>query len=217
MAIFNQFRTVILDRAITATLPIPQLVILGAGLDTRAWRLDGLETTTVFEVDHPATQALKRARASRIPPKARQVHFAPTDFREGDLARVLADAGHDTRQPTFWLWEGVTMYLRPAEVAGTLATLAALSAPGSRLALTYMSKDRGRTPRSLFLTLLGEPVRSAYSRAEWSETAAAHGWSTASDSGIEDWMRQMTPGLRLTRRQVGMQWFERIAVLEKLH
>lgn len=216
MAVFNQFRTVILDRAITAALPVPQLVILGAGFDARAWRLDGLRDTTIFEIDHPATQALKRTRAGALPPKARQIRFAATDFRDGDLARVLAETGHQMRLPTFWLWEGVTMYLGPAEVAANLATIAALSAPGSRLALTYMSKDRGRTPRSIFLTLLGEPVRSAYSPTEFSETAAACGWTAVADSGIEDWLRQLTPSLRLTRRQVGMQWFERIAVLEKV-
>jgi hypothetical protein len=83
------------------------------------------------------------------------------------------------------------------------------------LALTYLSKDRGRIPRSIFLALLGEPVRSAYSPIEITELAKACGWTCIADSGIQDWLRDLTPGLRLTRRQAGLQWFERIWVGEK--
>jgi methyltransferase (TIGR00027 family) len=215
MGLFNQFRTVVLDRAIAAAAPVAQLVILGAGFDTRAWRLDALANTTVFEVDHPDTQALKRARAAAIPAKARQVRFVATDFRRDEMAASLRAAGYDVSRPAFWLWEGVTMYLRPEAVAANLEALAALSAPGSHLALTYLSKDRGRVPRSIFLALLGEPVRSAYTPARIADLAKAYGWACTADSGIEDWLRELTPGLRLTKRQAGLQWFERIWVAEK--
>jgi len=210
MGLFNQFRTVILDRAIASAAPIPQLVVLGAGFDTRAWRLDALANATVFEVDHPSTQTLKRKCAAAISAKARQVRFVATDFRADNLAGSLRAGGYDPSRPAFWLWEGVTMYLRPEAVAANLASFAALSAPGSHLAMTYLSKDRGRIPRSLFLTLLGEPVRSAYSPAEIAELGQTRGWACTADSGIEDWLRDLTPGLRLTRRQAGLQWFERI-------
>jgi methyltransferase (TIGR00027 family) len=102
--------------------------------------LDALADTTVFEVDHPATQALKRERAAAIPAKARQVRFVATDFRRNDMAASLRAAGYDPSLPTFWLWEGVTVYLRPEAVAANLEALAALSAAGSHLALTYLSK-----------------------------------------------------------------------------
>jgi len=213
--VVNQFRTVVLDRAILSALPVPQLVILGAGFDSRAWRLEGLENTTVFEVDHPATQALKRERAGKRAAKARDVRFVPTDFRHGDLARVLQSAGYDAQRPAFWLWEGVALYLRPAEVAANLAVFASLSAAGSRLALTYLNKDRGRTRGSVFLALLGEPIRSAYSPSEMAEAAKACQWAVTADSGIEDWLRDLTPGMRLTRRQASLQWLERISVAEK--
>ena len=212
MGLFNQFRTVVLDRAIAEAAPIAQLVILGAGFDTRAWRLDAMDDATVFEVDHPATQALKRARVAAIPAKARQVHYVATDFHGDDMAASLCAAGYDARLPAFWLWEGVTMYLRPDAVAANLAALAALSAPGSRLALTYLSKDGERIPRSLFLAMLGEPVRSAYTPAAITDLAASCRWSAMADSGIEDWLRDLTPGMWLTRRQAGLQWFERIWV-----
>lgn len=215
MGLFNQFRTVVLDRAITGAAPVEQLVILGAGFDTRAWRLDALRETTVFEVDHPDTQAVKRKRAAGMLAKARDVRFVGVDFHLDEMAASLRAAGYDVNRPGFWLWEGVTMYLRPDAVAASLDAMAALSAPGSHLALTYMSKDQGRIPRSLFLVLLGEPVRSAYSPAEIAELADTHGWRCISDTGIGDWLRELTPGLRLTRRQTGLQWFERILVAEK--
>lgn len=215
MGVFHEFRTIILDRAIVSAGPVEQLVVLGAGFDSRAWRLGGLENTTVFEVDHPATQALKRERAGARPAIAREVRFVTTDFRRSDLAAGLRAAAFDTNRPAFWLWEGVTSYLRPADVASNLAGFASLSAPGSRLAFTYMSKDRGRTRHSLFLALVGEPLRSAFTPAEMTELAQTCGWTTVADSGIEDWLRDLTPGFRLTRRQVGLQWFERILVAEK--
>lgn len=216
MGLFNQFRSVVLDRAIVAAAPVEQFVILGAGLDTRAWRLDALAGAAVFEVDHPDTQALKRRRAERMPAKAREVRFVATDFHEDDMTRALLAAGYDSSRPTFWLWEGVTMYLRPQAVAANLRSFASLSARGSRLAMTYLSKNRGRTPRSIFLALLGEPVRSAYAPAELANLGQECGWGTLSDTGIQDWLRDLAPSLRLNRRQAGLQWFERIWIGEAL-
>lgn len=174
MGLFNQFRTVVLDRAIASAAPIAQLVILGAGFDTRAWRLAALENATVSEVDHPATQALKRARAATIPAKAREVRFVATDFHRDDMAASLRAAGYDASRPAFWLREGVTVYLRPEALAANMA------------ALTYMSKDRGRIPRSPFLALLGEPARSAYTPAEITDLGAAcvAGWHPARRWGV---------------------------------
>ncbi len=211
----NEFRTLVLDRAIVSGEPVPQLVILGAGFDSRAWRLEALQHTTVFEVDHPATQALKRERACAWPAKAQQVRFVAMDFRHDDLAALLRAAGYDTNQRTFWLWEGVTMYLRPAEVAANLAAFASLSASGSRLALTYLRKDRGKTPRSVLLALMGEAISSAYSPAEMSTSARSCGWTATADSGIEDWLRELTPGRMVMKRHVGLQWFERILIAGK--
>jgi len=213
--VVNQLRTVVLDRAIAAARDVPQLVILGAGFDARAWRLDGLAETLVFEVDHPATQAVKRERVGARAPKAREVRFVSIDFQRDDLAAALERAGFEAARRTCWVWEGVTMYLWPEVVAENLRVFAALSGGGSRIAFTYMGKDRGRVRRSVFLALLGEPVRSAFSPAEMMETAALCGWATVADSGIEDWLRDLAPDLRLTRRQAGLQWFERILVAEK--
>src|SRR5580658_9206284 len=66
MGIFNQFRTVVLDDAIRSAAPYRQLVILGAGLDSRAWRMPEMAPMVVYEVDHPDTQSLKQQRAAGI-------------------------------------------------------------------------------------------------------------------------------------------------------
>jgi methyltransferase (TIGR00027 family) len=209
MGVFNQFRTEVLDRAIAAGSPPEQLVILGAGLDSRAWRLDSLGGAVVFEVDHPASQAWKRERSAAIPYKAKEVRFVATRFEQHDLAPLIRSAGFDPRKRTFWLWEGVTMYLTREDVSSNLATFAALSAPGSRIAMTYLRKENGRIPRSLFLALMGEPVQSAFDPPEMTELTRSQGWTQTSDTTIEDWLT-WTPGLKLTRRQIGLQWLESI-------
>ena len=212
MGIFNQFRTVVLDRAI-ASSPPEQLVILGAGLDSRAWRMDCLKNTVVFEVDHPASQAWKRERSSALPFQAKEVRFVGMDFERDVLAPRLQSAGFDARQSTFWLWEGVTMYLRIEDVSATLKAAATLSAPGSHIGFTYLRKQRGRIPRGLFLAMIGEPLRSAFESAEMTELARSHGWCVASDTTVEDWLKE-TPGLKLARYQVGLQWLESIWIGE---
>lgn len=214
MGVVLQFRTVVLDRAIAASGPVEQLVILGAGLDSRAWRMDCLRNAVVFEVDHPASQAVKRERSAAVPFQAKDVRFVPMDFERDVLSVRLENAGFDTRRATFWLWEGVTMYLRPEDVSATLEAAARLSPPESHIALTYLRKKNGRTPRSLFLALLGEPVRSAFESAEMTELARSHGWRLASDITVEDWLKE-SPALKLKRRYVGLQWLESIWIGER--
>jgi len=213
MGTFNQFRTVILDRALNSSLPSEQVVILGAGLDSRAWRLDSLKEAVVFEVDFPASQAWKRERAASIPYKAKDVRFVAIDFQRDQLAPLIRNAGFDPSKRTFWLWEGVTMYLSPEAVSANLAAFAALSTPGSRIALSYLRKKNGRVPRNLFLALLGEPLRSAFAPDELTALAKSHGWRRIQDSDVQDWLKE-TPGLTLKRRQIGVQWLESIWVGE---
>ena len=215
MGIFNQFRTVVLDKAVISALPCEQMVILGAGLDGRAWRLQGLENTTLFELDHPATQSIKREQATHQSLKVKEVHFVEIDFTVDHLAMKLDEAGFKRNAKTFWLWEGVSMYLKPKEVSATLSSISELSGRGSKLAFTYMGKKDGKVPGSIFLRLIGEPIRSGYSNKEITEVAYESEWRLAENTGIEDWIRDLSPGLDLTERKVGMQWHERIAVAVK--
>jgi methyltransferase (TIGR00027 family) len=212
MGIFNQFRTVVLDDAIRSAAPYRQLVILGAGLDSRAWRMPEVAQAVVYEVDHPDTQLLKQQRTVGLRPLAEEVRFVPVDFTRDDMASKLCTAGYDRNQKTFWLWEGVTMYLTPEQVARNLSSIAVLSSSGSRLALTYMARKNGDIPKSWFLALIGEPVRSAFSVEEFERMANGAGWKTVSNTGITEWKQKFAPALTLTERSVGMQWNERIWV-----
>jgi methyltransferase (TIGR00027 family) len=213
IGVFNQFRTVMLDRALSSGPPPEQLVILGAGLDSRAWRLDGLKETVVFEMDYPSTQAWKRARSAAVPHKAKDVRFVAIDFGRDRVEPLIQSAGFDPGKRTFWLCEGVTMYLRPEEVAANLGAFATLSSPGSRIALTYLRRKNGRVPRSLLLAMMGEPLRSAFDPAEMTDLAQSRSWRLISDTTIKDWLKE-TPGLTLRRRRIGLQWLESIWVGE---
>jgi methyltransferase (TIGR00027 family) len=211
MAIFHQFRTVLLDGAIKDTMPLDQVVILGAGLDSRAWRLPALEGTTVFEVDHPDTQAWKKQATTKFEPLAREVRFVGVDFQKDDLCEKVAGAGYDPALRTFWLMEGVAPYLSRSNLAQTLANVAQLAPTESRFAITYMNKNpKGNVPQSLFLKIVGEPLISAFTPEEFARQASGAGWTTLSDTGIEDWIQELTPSLRITKKDVGTQWFERI-------
>jgi methyltransferase (TIGR00027 family) len=217
MGVFNQFRKVVLDDALQQALPFEQLVVLGAGLDGRAWSLPGLESAIVFEVDHPETQQWKRDRARDTKLTAREVRFVGMDFIQDDLVTKLGEAGYDPKRSSFWLWEGVSMYLSPSDNVRTLGAVARLSSSGSHLAMTYMAKKNGKVPRSWLLAFLGEPARSAYTVEELAQVVAASGWVTESNTGIEDWMNRLTPTLDLTEKKVGLQWGERIWVGRRSH
>lgn len=210
MGVFNQFRTLVLDQAVLAGLPFHQLIIVGAGFDSRAWRLPRLDSAIVFEVDHPDTQGVKRDRAAGLSQRAKEIRFVPADLSRDDLGVKLTGVGFRPDLKSFWLWEGVVMYLTPEQVGQTLRAMAALSSPASGLAFTYMSKKNGKTPRSLMLALMGEPLRSAFEPAEIDALARQSGWQASSNTGIEDWLPAYAPALALTEREAGLQWRERI-------
>jgi methyltransferase (TIGR00027 family) len=210
-------RTRVLDEAwrtwATAHAGARQLVLLGAGLDGRAYRLPDLGETTPFEVDHPATQALKRKRAQGLRLLAGKHVYVPVNFEADSLATALARAGLDRTAPSFWIWEGVMPYLtREAQVA-TLAAIATSSSPGSRLAMTYVEpgdgKDIAQTRR--LVKFLGEPFVGLRTRAELAEMLNAAGFDVVEDSGIPEWRKLHTDA---PPRPEGT-FYERIAVAER--
>ena len=120
---------------------IPQLVILGAGYDSRAYRVDALRDCRVFEVDHPSTLTFKQTKLQKIHGVPRgHVRYVATDFNRQSAVQTLREAGFDPSLPAFFIWEGVTNYLTEEAVRKTLAEIGAL-APGTRLAFTYVHRD----------------------------------------------------------------------------
>lgn len=115
-----------------------QVVIMGAGWDTRAYRFaELLRGARVFEVDQPATQDWKRRRAEgTLGPAPANLTYLQIDFRTQTLGDVLAAAGYDSQQRTFFIWEGVTMYLPEAAVRDTLRWIAG-QASGSSVVFDF--------------------------------------------------------------------------------
>src|SRR5271154_2732614 len=113
-----------------------QIVVLGAGLDTFAYRLEASPGLRVFEVDHPATQAEKRRRlaAADIAAPA-HLTFAPCDFERAELGDSLRRAGFNPNRRAFFLWLGVVPYLTEAAFSATPASIAKL--PGGEVVFDY--------------------------------------------------------------------------------
>ena len=187
-------RTVAIDDAVRAR-PGPQLVILGAGLDGRAWRMPELDGTAVFEVDQPASQRDKRDRAADLPgtPQA----FVPVDFGRDRLGDALAAAGHRADRATTWVWEGVVPYLTEAEVAATVAAVAACSAPDSRLVVNFQLPSvvttLGRLASRALVASTGrksvwadEPWRSTWTPAAMAGLLNEHGFTVTRDEGLTE-------------------------------
>jgi methyltransferase (TIGR00027 family) len=129
------------DNLEQALADIDAVVVLGAGFDTRAYRLARRNEIPVFEVDQPLNVDRKKkvvARALGTPPAS--VRLVPVDFERDDLMATLASHGYRPEYRTFFVWEGVTQYLTESAVRATFTQLA-YAAPGSRLDFTYVRRE----------------------------------------------------------------------------
>lgn len=191
-------RTAALDGAVAEAVAAGcrQVVVLGAGYDRRAWRLDALRECMVWEVDHPATQAEKRRQLGDAPPVAARLVWAAVDFAVDDLDAQLQANGHDPERPTLWLWEGVTMYLPQAAQRATLAVLQARSAPQSWLALSYLTPQLlpggklAKAAAARVFAAIGEPLVGAMSRTQMRALLGAAGFEVASDTANPEWAKR---------------------------
>jgi len=187
---------------------IRQVVILAAGLDSRAYRLDWPAGTTVYEIDQPQVVGYKTAtlESAGAAPKATR-RTVPMDLRE-DWPAALAGAGFDRTRPTAWLAEGLLPYL-PAEAQDRLfAMLTELSAPGSQVAVEAFSLGTGdperrraarrvrfeRMRERLGLDINVETLTYQESdRADAAEWLTAHGWQVSAVSNADEMARLGRP------------------------
>jgi methyltransferase (TIGR00027 family) len=195
-------RTVAIDDAVRAG-PSPQLVILGAGLDGRAWRMPELREVVVFEVDHPDSQREKRSRVATLAPAARDIRFVPVDFTRDNLDDALGKAGHDPAKPTLWIWEGVVMYLTLPEIEASLATLERRSAPGSRLVVAYHAPALLLGLLGFLLRFVGEPLRSTFKPEAMRALLAKHGFAVSLDQDLPAIGAALTPDVAQATRVLG--------------
>ncbi len=174
-----------------------QVVVLGAGFDTRAWRLQSLSGCHFVEVDLPAIQSIKQRRLATTTPLT-PVVFAAADLSETPLPEALSTTGHDPSRPTVWIWEAVAAYLPRATVLDTVDGIAELSAVGSHLAMTVAHPDLiGSGPVSSVLSPaakglfagIGEPLRSTFEDADITTVLQDAGFQGVRCSGADQWAR----------------------------
>ena len=170
---------------------VDQYVILGAGLDSFAYRSELGSRVRVFEVDAPATQQWKREKlaAEGIDPIG-ELTFVSLDLRDEPVVDRLAAAGFSTARPAFLSWLGVSFYLDADSVATTLAALSSL-APGSELVVDYvlppdLRDEGGQTYAGFAMPVAessGEPWRSAFAPAAMERLLFENGFETLEHVG----------------------------------
>lgn len=140
MLVRTRFIDELMERAIRGGAT--QLVILGAGFDTRAHRFaELLKDASVIEIDYSTTQEYKKRRVEAVLGGApANVVYAPIDFARESLRDVLRNAGFQPRRKTYYLCEGVSMYVPEEGIKQTLRAIAAESAPGSTLLMEYLNR-----------------------------------------------------------------------------
>ena len=170
-----------------------QVVVIGAGFDTLGARIAlgaSNGTIRVVEIDHAATQSVKRhALAPYGLPKG-GFSFVELDLTTRSLTEALSDTrDFDARAPAVFVAEGLLMYLTPGQVAAFFRELHDLAAPGSRIVFTFMESDRPDRIRfknlswwyapllDLWLRRLGEPMRWAIDRADLGQWLDPTGWT----------------------------------------
>jgi len=201
MCVRARFTEDIVEQA--AASGVGQYVILGAGLDSFAYRRgDLLGRLRVFEVDHPATQSWKRRRLAGLGVElpARLV-FAPVDFERQTLREGLELAGFDAGQLAVFSWVGVTMYLTLDAIHAALATMARCR-PGTRVVLSYNQPPAvltGSTAQiaAAFAGLaaeMGEPFISWFLPGEIARLLRGHGFGQITDFGPDGARAAYFPG-----------------------
>ena len=197
---------------------ISQIVLLGAGFDTLAWRMRAaLRGATIFEVDHPATQRAKRQVSERIglPDNLR---FVAVDFERDDFVVKLHEAGFDAARLSFIVWVGVSYYLTDKAVADTLQRIAAISQLGTKLVWDYLlaevvkgtSQNREALSKARRAAQLGEPWLFGLQPKQVGEYLAQFRLRLLKDYEPEELHTQYCP-----QRQMPMSYV-RIVVCERM-
>lgn len=209
-----------IDEKLQAALAhVDAVVVLGAGLDTRAYRFADRTDIPVFEVDLPVNIERKAAVVRRaLGSVPSSIELVPVDFESDDLAAVLAEHGYRGGR-TFFVWEGVTQYLTEDAVRGTFQYLRS-AAPGSRLVFTYVQRDfidgtnlydakslyrRFRVRQQVWLFGLAPDEVAAF--------ADEYGWRLVEQAGPDYYLRHY---IRPAGRRLSASQLEWTAYAEKL-
>src|SRR6516164_1998513 len=173
-----------------------QLVILGAGYDSRPYRFaDRLAGVQVFEVDHPATSAAKQAKVGSLLGKIpANVAYVAVDFTVDKLADKLLGRGYLTTRPTVFLWEGVTPYLNLEAVDEVLGFVVASAAAGSVILFDYVLRSvvegtctlRGAANEFAKMSRTSEPLTFGIDEDQAPAFLASRGLQNVVDVGTQE-------------------------------
>ncbi len=180
-----------------------QLVVLGAGLDTTAYRALPSQDLRIFEVDHPATQSWKRERLAEADiPLPAALSFVPVDFERETLADGLAAAGFDFARQTFFTWLGVVPYLTDDAIFSTLGFIAGLPG-GAHVVFDYVNPPDTMTEsgrRAMHEALIsrvaaiGEQLRNHFDSGALHARLKALGFRDVEDLGWPEIAARFLPG-----------------------
>ena len=175
---------------------LEQLVILGAGFDSRAYRIAGIDQVQVFEVDLPGTRELKRIRVEQVLGAGPEnVTLVGMDFDRQNLDDVLKGAGFQEGKRTLFIWEGVTQYLTAEAVNNTLEFVSGASGGGSAIVFTYVRRgiiDGTDCPEwfrrfQVFARRVGSPLIFGLNPDELGQYLADRGLRLIDDVGAADY------------------------------
>ncbi|MDP2948679.1 MAG: SAM-dependent methyltransferase [Chloroflexota bacterium] len=174
---------------------LDQLVVLGAGYDSRAYRFrELLGKTKVFEVDHPGTQEYKKLRLARMYGTVPQwVTFVAMDFNKERLEIRLPQSGYDPGGKTFFIWEGVCMYISPAAVDMALSFVARHSGAGSSIVFDFLYRSviegtcdyYGAREAARYVARVGEPYVFGIEEGDAARFLEESGFELVSELGPE--------------------------------
>ncbi len=180
-------RTKFIDEIVLgeAAAGLDELILLGAGLDSRPYRLaHWLRGVRVIKVDHPTSQASKRARVRRLlGAEPGHVSYVAVDFARGDLDAALIGAGHDRSARTLFVWSGVSFYLPEQAVASVLSLVAAHGSPRTSIVFDTLWAEAIDGTRDYYgaaqlrdaVAKRGEPLRWGIPDGRVDETLARFG------------------------------------------
>jgi methyltransferase (TIGR00027 family) len=207
------------DKIVEAAGQTEAVVNLGAGYDTRAYRLKVLSNLPVWEVDQPENIDIKRSRLGKISGVLpSHVKFVPIDLDREDLETALSLNGYSTKKKNFFIWEAVTQYLTEAGIKATFGFLAK-AASGSLIVFTYVRKDfldgRVKFNNQRFYNNYVTKKIFIFGKepGEWPVFLKEYGWEINEDKGFDELAKKY---IGPTGRKLTSTPIERVVFARKL-
>lgn len=196
---------------------LEQLVILGAGYDTRAYRIDGLKgKVRVFEVDHPDTQNVKIEKIKKVfGSLPGHVIYVPVDFETDNFGERLIAQGYDSSQKTLFLMEGLIMYIPPEAVDKTLSFIVKNSGKGSAILFDYYPEslvdgscelEAGKNIHN-YLVQIGEPLKFGITEGMVESFLIERGFSGVVNVTAEEYKKMYFHGINKDRKVNSLLFF----------